>query len=197
MRRLAMISAMFTVLILGTAAAPTDPDRHVILIQPGDVELHAEVDSTLGSYYTISYSLPEGISGEELDRALLEVYVDVSAKLRGEGYTNEAPVLEVYALTQPFAGSLNLEILDRSSRVVRPVGADAERRVVVDVTSIIRSHLSGAIQNNGLIIGSVTGMREGEFILSSGKLPQGAVGKIVIYRRHEFVPSDVPSESGQ
>jgi hypothetical protein len=53
--------------------------------------------------------------------------------------------------------------------------------VVLDVTRIVRSHLDGDFPNNGLIVGSVTGRREGKFTLVSGKLPEGAVGQLRFY----------------
>jgi hypothetical protein len=58
----------------------------------------------------------------------------------------------------------------------------------------VRAHLDGTIGNNGLIVGSLTGMREGEFAILSGRLPQGAVAQLRVYRRHEFVPVEVSSE---
>jgi len=50
------------------------------------------------------------------------------------------------------------------------------------------------VENNGLIVGSLTGMREGDFVFVSGRFPEGAVGKLHVYKRHEFVRVDVPSE---
>jgi hypothetical protein len=179
-----------------TAAVRTDPNQQVILIRSNDVTLRTDPDTTLAAYYTVSYSPPGDLQSGELQRAILELYVDVSAKSR-EDYRNEAPVLEVYALTEPFSDVLDREKLDEASRVVQPVAAGEGRRVVLDVTRIVRSHLNGRLENNGLVKGSVTGMREGEFALVSGRLPGGAVAQVHVYRRHEFVPVEVPSELGE
>lgn len=114
--------------------------------------------------------------------------VGVSAKQR-EGYASEAPVLEIYALMEPLSENFDPGRLHRASRSVRPVAVGADRHVVVDITTIVRSHLEGAIGNHGLVLGSVTGMREGEFIVVPGNFPQGAVARVRIYRRHVLAPA--------
>ena len=196
MKNLAKLLALIFWFIMLTGAVGTDGTNQTILIRSNDVALHTDPDTTIGHYYTVAYTLPENLSSEDLDHAILEVFVDVSAKARGE-YFNEAPVLEVYALTGPFSGILNLETLDRPTGVVRPVVAEDNRRVIVDITNIVRSHLDGTLENNGLIFGSLTGMREGEFTFVSGALPEGAVGQVRIYPRNQFVPMEVRSDRSQ
>jgi hypothetical protein len=134
------------------------------------------------------------LTANELERAILEVSVDVSAKRRGP-YFNPAPVLQVYALAEAYGESFDPEILHADGRVVRPVATGENRRVVLDVTEIVRSHLAGTTENNGLIVGSLTGMREGDFVFVSGRFPEGAVGRLRVYKRHEFMPVDVISET--
>lgn len=193
MRIIAKLFALALGFVMLTGAAGTDTQKQTILIRSNDVTLHADADTSIGQYYTVAYTPPENLSREDLDRAILEVFVDVSAKVRGE-YFNEIPVLEIYALTTPFSGSLNLEALHLPTGVVRPVVAEDGRRVILDITNIVRSHLAGTLENNGLIVGSLTGMREGEFTFVSGALAEGAVGQVRIYRRHQFAPVEVPSE---
>jgi hypothetical protein len=193
MKRLSKISLILVGFIVLTGAAATDPRKQVVLIPSSDVMLRTDPDTTVGQYYTVSYSLPEGLTSADLERAILEVYVDVSAKARGE-YVNEAPVLEVFALKGPFRRFLDPDALDPKTRAGRPVVAGAGRRVLIDVTGIVRAHLEGTIENHGLVVGSLLGMREGEFTLLSGRLPQGAVGRLRVYRRHEFVPVEVTSK---
>jgi len=188
MYRLNKISLGVIAWLVLIGAGRSDPTKQVILIQSSDVTLRADPDSAVGRYYTLSYEPPEALSGADLERAVLELVVDVSAKQR-EGYVSEAPVLEIYALIEPLSDDFDPGRLHRASRSVRPVAAGAGRHVVLDITTIVRSHLEGAIRNHGLVLGSVTGMREGEFIVVPGNFPQGAVAQVRIYRRHEVVPA--------
>jgi hypothetical protein len=177
-----------------TGAAPTDASKQTILIRASDVTVRTDPDTTIGRHYTVAYSLPRDLTSADLDRAILEVSVDVSAKRRGD-YFNPAPVLEVYALEQAYGERFDPAILRADGRAVRPVAVGAGRRVVFDVTGILRSHLDGAMENRGLIVGSLTGMREGDFVFVSGRFPEGAVGLLRVYRRHVFVPVEVPSDA--
>ncbi len=160
-----------------TGAAATGSRKQVVLIRPNNVEHHADPDTTVGGYYTVTYSAPQGLLSADLDRVVLEMYVDVSSIAREE-YVNEAPVFQVYALREPFGSILDPETLDSSTRAARPIAAGSVRRIVIDVTQIVRAHLQGTLENYGLVIGSLTGMREGEFVLLANRLPEGAVGQL-------------------
>lgn len=186
MRSVGRISLVAFALVVITGATPNGPMKKTVLIRSSDVTLHVEPDTTIGQLYTVSYSLPDELVAERLERALLEVFVDVRSKVR-DGYTNEAPVLEVYALAEPFGDRFERKKLDPKTRAVRPVALGAGRRVVLDITGIIRSQLSGELGNYGLVIGSVSGMREGEFGLVAGRLPEGAVGQIRYYQSMQAV----------
>lgn len=193
MNRLKIIGAATIGIALLTGTTVTDATKQIVLINSGDITLRTDPDTTVGAYYTVSYSAPEGLTTDNLERVILEVYLDVSAKAREE-YVNEAPVLEVYALKEPFVSRLEPESLDRATRSVRPVARGAGRRVVIDITSIVRAHLQGTLINNGIVIGSLTGMREGQFTILSDRLPDGAVGRIFIYQRHQFSPRRPPTD---
>ena len=144
MRRFDKIAIAIIACVVLTGAGRSDPTRQVILIPSSDVTMRADPDTTLGRYYTMFYAPPDGLTAIDLERAILEVFVDVSAKGR-DRYVNEAPVLELYALKEPFWGTLDPTSLDQATRSVRPVAAGEGRRVVLDITAIIRSHLEGAI----------------------------------------------------
>ena len=167
-------------LFLATASA-TDPIKSSVLIRTQDVAVHSAADTTQAPYYTVSYVLPAGLDPTRVQRAILELVVDVHAKPRGE-YVNEAPVLEVYALTQAFAGTVDIEALDRSTRAVRPVAVGQSRRVKIDVTRIVRAHAGGE-SNYGLVLGSVTGMREGVFTIRTNTFPNGGMARVTLYGR--------------
>jgi len=182
-QRTAIAAAVLAVLTLA-GTTPADRTRETVLIRPADVTVHDEPDTTLAPIYTFSYSLPEGLTSRQLNRAMLELFVDVSAKPREE-FLNPSPLLEVYALTAPLTGVFDPGRLEREGRAVRPVVRGDTRRVILDVTGIVRAHLEGRIENNGLIIGSLTGERDGAFALRSGQLPEGAVGRILLFKRIE------------
>ena len=181
--RIGIAAAVLAILTL-TGTTPTDRTRETVLIRPADVTVHDEPDTTLGPYYTISYAWPDGLTSRLLDRAILEVFLDVSARPREE-FLNPSPLLEVYALTEPLTGAFDPGHLERAGRALRPVAVGEGRRVVLDVTAIVRAHLEGRIENHGLIIGSLTGERDGAFTLRSGVLPQGAVGRLLLFKRME------------
>jgi hypothetical protein len=168
----------------GAPSSTSGTGKQVLVLREGDVTAHAEADTTMGPYYTVSYELPAGLRIEDLERALLELSVDVRAKSR-ESYVNDAPVLEAYALTAPYAGVMDARILDLTSRAMRPVAVGDGRRVVLDLTNIVRAHLDGSRPNHGFIIGSLTGMREGDFRLRSGSLDLSTVARVHIYVRGE------------
>jgi len=182
MWRLIKLSAIATALVVLTGAARTQTERELILIRSSDVTARAETDTSIGQYYTLSYQLPTDLPSERLDQAILELDVDVRAKSRDE-YVNEAPVLQVYALHEPYTGVVEASSLDTLTYATRPVALGNNRRVLLDITRIVRAHLTGALDNNGLILGSLTGMREGDFSLVSGRLATDAVGQVRIYTR--------------
>jgi hypothetical protein len=163
----------------GAAASEREPTRSSVLIRSNDVAVHSDADTALAPYYTVAYALPGGLESTRIERAILELVVDVGAKSRGE-YVNEAPVLEVYALTQPFAGSVDLEAIDRATRAVRPVARGESRWVKIDVTRIVRAHAAGA-SNYGLLLGSVTGMREGTFTIRSNTFEGDGIARLTVY----------------
>jgi hypothetical protein len=169
-------------LFLTARAAPSDAGRQLLLIRSGDATAHTEADTSIGRYYTLAYPLPEALSSESVELAMLELYIDVRAKVR-DGYVNEAPVLEVYALTEAWAGAVDPAIMDWQTGAVRPVALGEDRRVLLDVTDIVRAHLAGRVGNHGLILGSITGRRDGDFRLVSGALPGDGVGQLRLYTR--------------
>jgi hypothetical protein len=184
MRRIWILGVIVWVVAAQASALSitTGTGKHVLVLCEGDVTTHAEVDTTMGPCYTVSYELPAGLQAENLERALLELYVDVRAKSR-EGYVNDAPVLEAYALTAPYAGVMDARILDMTSRTMRPVAVGDGRRVVLDITRVVSRRLDGQEADYGFIIGSLTGMREGDFRLLEGRAGPGVVARVHLYVR--------------
>ena len=182
-------------LVLTAGAEPPGGSQRSLLIRSSDVIAHTEADTSVGQYYTVSYQLPSDLHIEDLENAILEIYLTVRAKPRTEAsngpegnvpehtiqYINEAPVVEVFALREAYTGSVDLERLDTATKASRPVALGASRRVLIDVTSIVRAQLDGSAANFGFILGSVTGEREGDFSVVSDRFPHGAVARLRFY----------------
>lgn len=174
-------SAAFAASIAILAMAPVARSgRTLIAIRSADVTARADADTSIGRYLTLSYQLPAGVQASQIDHATLEIYLDVRSKSR-DGYVNEAPVVEAFALREPFAGTVNLGVLDERTRSRRPVARGHAKRVLLDITGMVRAHLDHTLDNDGIILGSLTGMREGDFRLVSGRLPPPAVARVRIY----------------
>jgi hypothetical protein len=162
------------------AAQPAVSQERSITLAANDVATHASLDGSLGAYYTVVFNVPAAPEGARLDHAVLELYLDVSSKAR-DGYENDTPVLEVYALTGDFDGALDPGHFDLTTRVTRPLLVGEDKHIVVDVTPIIRSFLAAPSTNHGLVIGSLNGMREGDFTLKSGRLPESGLMRLRVY----------------
>lgn len=94
-------------IVAGMAAvSPADAGRQSTLVAATDLSTHSPTDATLGAYYVLRFDIPDGIQGQPLRWAILEFYCDVSAK-DVDGYVNEIPAVQVFALTSEFSGTLD------------------------------------------------------------------------------------------
>ena len=159
-------------------------EKQTLSLTTRDVTTRTEADTTVGRYYTVALPLPSGVASSSVERAVLEVYLDVDAKPR-EGLARDVAMLEVFGLTEAFGVSLDTGRLDGATGVARPVALGGGRRVRVDVTRIVRAYLDGSRTNHGLVVGSLTGMREGDFRVVAGRLPGGAVARLHVYTKAE------------
>jgi hypothetical protein len=182
--RVRILLLVVAVVTSGVGVGSVSVAQEGILVYPGDVTMFQESDTTLGTAYSLTYALPAGLTAAGLGRAIMELYVDVGAKPRGE-FENPAPLFEVYALKQPMHGAFDPERLEVAGRAIRPIALGDSRRIVLDVTEILRAYLEARLVNNGMAVGSLTGERDGEFTFRSGMLPGGAIGRIVLLPRAE------------
>jgi hypothetical protein len=168
---------VFAALILG--AAPALATRVVIPITGASLAAH---DTEISAVYTLALPLPQWLGDVELFGAYLEMIVDVDA-VEHDGFVDETPMLEVYALTGAFKGTVDPELYGVSAFGPRNVVRGENRRVLLDVTDIVRSLLANPTANHGLILGSLSGEREGIFAVQTGALGQDAVANLVIHYR--------------
>jgi hypothetical protein len=54
---------------------------------------------------------------------------------------------------------------------------------VLDITKIVRAQVAGELSNDGVVLGTVTGARDGDFRLVEGLLGEGVVGRIRLYEK--------------
>ena len=179
-----MKNTMFVLLLIGIALLITTDaalaDKRTLPLSTRDVTTRIDADSTVGQYYTFALPLPSGVAASRVEKAILEVYLHVAANPR-EGFVNDSPMLEVFALTEAFGSALDTGKLEQTTGVARPVALGDNRRVLIDVTRIVRAYLNGTRTNHGLVVGSLTGMREGDFRVATGRLPGSAVAQLHVY----------------
>lgn len=187
LRKTMVLSVLGGVLLVLAVFQPAAGEERTIVLKATDVTRHTTQDATVGAYYTVAFEVPSVPFGAHLEHAVLEFYLDVASKARDE-YVNDTPVLEVFALTSDFDGDLEPEEWDLDTRVTRPFLLGERKHVVMDVTPIIRSLLADPSKNHGIVIGSLTGMREGDFDVRTGLLPDTGVMRLRLYFEQEHTP---------
>ena len=155
--------------------------RHNVLLGSSNVSTHSPSNTALGDYYVVSFEVPDEVKGRWLDKAYLEFYVDAAA-IVVNGYLNKTPVIEVYALKSAFSGSVNVNQFEpQTVPAMRNIVVGQNRRVVIDITEMVRSYIETPSKNHGLIIGSLTGDRDGDFTLTNNQLGPAASVKISFF----------------
>jgi hypothetical protein len=91
------------------------------------------------------------------------------------------PVLEVYALTALYGGQIDPSKFDRPTGTVRNIPPGNNKKVMVDITGIIKKYLENASSNYGLIIGGLEGLSNGTFSWKSNSFPSGKAAKITFH----------------
>jgi hypothetical protein len=137
-------------------------------------------DTSLGQYYTFTITLPSELDGKTIYSAMLEFYVDASARAVN-GYVDESPVIGVYALNGPLTGAPDEDSFRQPSAAVRNVMAGTARKVKVNITDIVRGFQIMPSSNHGLIVGALIGIREGRFSLRRDVLPGSGLARIRVH----------------
>lgn len=187
-----LIIAAMVLMAAASVGAQGVSSEYVVTIGSDGVTTYRPVDAETGTFYKLDFELPEVGGATALEGAYLEFYVDAESVVQGDfhwldadsvehvGYQASTPLIEVYALTSPVSGALQESQLDKATAVRRPVRVGSSRRVVVNITSIARSFIENPSRNLGIVIGSFTGSREGEFTLREGDFRDGSRAKIAI-----------------
>jgi hypothetical protein len=166
--------------------------EYVVSIGDDDVTSYPPVSEGTGKYYTLEFDVPEIGSPSTLETAHVEFYVDAESFVLGDfhwfdadsvehvGYQAKTPVLEIYALTSAIEDSVNVGQLDLETVVRRPVLVGANRRVLIDIAPIVRTFMAEPPKNHGIVIGSLTGDREGDFTLRDGAFGDGNRARVTL-----------------
>ncbi len=143
--------------------------NEVVDLGSGSVTSRTPAAGGLGKFYVVQVSLPPNMEPQDLEEAYLELYVDAASSL-DVTYSSGQALIEVYALS----GSVGTEItptkLVTETRTVRNVRLGEDRLVRINIGSAVRYLLNNREANHGLVIGSLTGGRNGLFELRRGKL---------------------------
>lgn len=135
-------------------------------------------DST-AAVYVLKFDLPPELAGKYIEFAQIEFYVN--ATLKGNAVGTTSAVVAVFPLVENFDGA-NIPRFD-FTRAVRNVNLGEARRVVLDISDIVRQWVDGSRMNHGLIIGGLAGAKRGQFNLRKDKLPEARAARVRIHYR--------------
>jgi hypothetical protein len=165
-------------LVIGVSEAEAES----VTIELGQgVRSHA--DAVVGDAAVLQFNLPAVLAGKRIDTAVLEFYVD--AGLKAEVADGEVPVVDIAALTGAYDSAKPLA-LDAAPAASRHVRVGENRRVAVDITSLVKAWQTGTKENHGIALGALTGTRSGTFALRDGTLGSGVKARITIFYQNRF-----------
>jgi hypothetical protein len=185
----------FAMILMATGIAVRAQDsatEYVLSIGSGDVTTYNALGVEGSKCYKLAFQVPEGVAANALESAVLEFFVDVAPVTQGDfqwfdadsvehvGYTAPTPLLEVYALKSPIDGTIRDGQLEKSTMACTPVLVGENRRVVIDITSIVRSFAIDSGRNFGIVVGSFTGLREGDFTIRESAFQDGSRARVHI-----------------
>ena len=172
-RHMFLMTGLLAVLAFGAASADT---LQTVLLTSSQVD--ARQDAGVASPYTIlAISIPPEVTAAKLTRAILEFRADVFVQPI-DGWVNDTPVVEVYALSSDLTGSYDASKLVQPSAMKRPVSTGENRTVRIDITEAVRYWLANPSKNHGLVLGSFRGAREGSFVVKADATREGALAAV-------------------
>jgi hypothetical protein len=140
---------------------------------------YEQIDSTACRYYALRVVLPPDIV--RVQHAWLELHADVIPE-EGMGFTDPAPLFQVYVLSSaPVGATISGELL-RTPRIPmsRPVAAGTNRLIRINITEYVREIAAEPSLNHGLVIGAVLGDSVTTFIPKAGKWGADVVARVLI-----------------
>lgn len=131
-----------------------------------------------GTHYVVEFELPQNLGS--VRSAWLEVRLDVSVR-NDEGPTDPAPMLEVYMLKNTLSGDpAPADFEETRLPMSRPVALGTNRLVKIDITEFAQRIFADPTKNHGIVIGSLTGARTGEFLVKLDGFGPGTPVRLTI-----------------
>jgi hypothetical protein len=159
----------------------------VTLVSPASAQVrHVDIPSSnlkfyrppagQGPYYVLTITLPGEI--QSVRQAWLELRADLTVP-EIDGFHDPTSIFQVFMLKQPLEG----EPTDDSFEPLRipmsrPVATGTNRSIKIDVTEYVQRILADPPANHGLILGSVTGARRGNFQIEPNAFGTGIVARL-------------------
>jgi len=172
------ISIVFAIIIALLSCSDARAERLDVYLSANALTTHSPDDTTLGDYYLLQFQIPQELQGKTVGMAVLELRMNVSS-VEKNGYQEKTPLVELYQLKSTFSGSIDpAQFVSLSSPIVRNAVVGESRRVILDLTEIVNSYIESPASNHGVILGSLTGRRDGIFTVKSNELPEPGVARI-------------------
>jgi hypothetical protein len=170
-----MIAPWLAVLVFGMVSGASAQVRHVD-IPNSNLTAHAARTEGEGPYYVLALTLPAEIRVAR--QAWLELRADLSVP-EMNGFRDPTSIFQVFMLKNELSGDPTEEDFE-TLRVPmsRPVAVGTERSIKIDVTEYVQRILGDPSVNHGLILGSVTGERRGNFQIKSDAFGAGIVARL-------------------
>jgi hypothetical protein len=168
-------------LILSLGVSPGQAGRTSLYLDAAALTTFTPEDPSLGAYYLLTFSLPpEALRAKWM---YLEFYLDVSAR-EHEDANDPTPLLDVFALkpSEGYTGSLDPAQFEALSvPMTRPLSLGENRRVVIDVTEIVHRRAAEPAAMCALLLGSLSGSRDGLFTIKTGCLDRPGIARVTIF----------------
>ena len=181
MRKNTLLMVVGALLILSLGGSTVQAGRRSVYLDAAALTTFTPEDPALGAYYVLTFSLsPEASKAKWV---YVEFYVDVSAR-EHEDVNDPTSRLDVFALKQAegYNGSLEpAQFETLSAPMARPLAVGENRRVVIDVTEIVHRCAGEPAGTCALVIGSLTGSRDGLFTIKSGRLDRPGIARVTVF----------------
>ena len=142
-----------------------------------DIASYSIADNPSQSIYVFRFDIPKELYEIKIESAMLEFYLNVSTTVAENVF--RSPLIEVYPLVEEYNG--NGAARYKSSCAVRNSTVGDGRRICMDITKVIQEWIEKPESNHGLVLGSLTGEREGIYNIRDDILKNNVVAKLKIF----------------
>jgi hypothetical protein len=149
--------------------------RHVD-VPATNLTIHESRTEGEGPYYVLLITPPEDLRAAR--QAWLELRADVVVP-EINGFRDATVIFQAFMLKNALDGDPNDEDFEPLRiPMSRPVAVGTERSVKIDVTEYLQRILADPSRNHGLLFGSVTGQRRGDFEVKRDAFGTGVVARL-------------------